>query len=92
MVWGSLLRSTGLPAATIGSTSRPQQSRPRPPRLSASVAAASVAFASQLRRGVKAKNKEDTLVVEGRMWGWNTDQLFGEYNHASIRIPIKQPS
>jgi len=48
-----------LPAATIGSTSRPQ-SRPRPPRLPASFAAASgLAAASQLRRGVKAKNKED---------------------------------
>ena len=51
-----------LPAATIGSTSRPRPPRrPRPPpRLSASVGtAASVASASQLRRGVKAKNKED---------------------------------
>ena len=71
MVWGSLLRSTGLPAATIGSTSRPRPPRgPRPPRLSASVGTtASVASASQLRRGVKAKNKEDTLVVEGRNVG-----------------------
>ena len=60
--------SKGLPVATIGCTSRPQcPQRPRDPRrLSASVVS-SVAVASQLRRGVKAKNKEDLTLEKLRL-------------------------